>query len=207
MSLSRALYNEFQPYFRLFEDPFVYQPSSRRSVGDPTGWHRSSPALNLQEEEDGSYVIEAEVPGVRKENLDVRVGDGGRSLTIEGRVVRRSQQQQQDTPQQQEATTATPADTSNNAYQKSSSTAVVPSSNGKQPSLCSDDRADTNTLIADTEKQVSTNTSWAGSRTFSRTVWLPHAINREGITARLEDGILTIRAPRASQEAFSVRVD
>ncbi|PVF97188.1 HSP20-like chaperone [Serendipita vermifera] len=189
MSLSRSLYNEFQPYFRLFEDPFMYQPSSnvsRRSVGEPFGWHQSSPSLNLHEEEDGSYIVEAEVPGVKKENLDVRVGDGGRSITIGGHVVRRGQQQPSSPQQQQES--ATSANTSNN--QGTASTAVAPSSN-------------------DSEKQVSTNTnaSWSGSRTFTRTVWLPHAVNREGITAKLEDGILTIRAPRANQEAFSVRVD
>lgn len=29
------------------------------------------------------------MPGVRKEDVDVRIGDGGRSLMIEGRSVRR----------------------------------------------------------------------------------------------------------------------
>lgn len=35
------------------------------------------------------YVIEAELPGVKKENVNVRIGDGGRSITIEGKVVSR----------------------------------------------------------------------------------------------------------------------
>jgi HSP20 family protein len=35
--------------------------------------------------EDGdNYVVETELPGVKKEDMEVRVGDGGRSVTIEG---------------------------------------------------------------------------------------------------------------------------
>ena len=35
-------------------------------------------------EEEGTYVLEAEIPGIKKENVNLRIGDGGRSLTIEG---------------------------------------------------------------------------------------------------------------------------
>jgi HSP20 family protein len=34
-----------------------------------------------------TYVVEAELPGVKKENLEVRIGDGGRSLTIQGKIL------------------------------------------------------------------------------------------------------------------------
>ena len=99
MSLSRSLFNEFRPLFRMLDDPWALYPTAnhRRSSrsADPFnfGWPSSSfiqnrPALNLHEDNDGSYVVEAEVPGVKKENLDVRIGDGGRSLTIQGRVFR-----------------------------------------------------------------------------------------------------------------------
>ncbi|KAI0073754.1 HSP20-like chaperone, partial [Panus rudis PR-1116 ss-1] len=35
------------------------------------------------------YIVEAELPGVKRENVEVRIGDGGRSLTIEGKIVNR----------------------------------------------------------------------------------------------------------------------
>jgi HSP20 family molecular chaperone IbpA len=197
MSLSRALYNEFHPLFRMLEDPFAWQPSSNRA--EPFGWHRSRPALNLHEEEDGSYVIEAEVPGVKKEDLNVRVGDGGRSISIEGQVARRGQQPRE--------STSTPANTG--APRESTSRDLTSTSNGKQPSSDHVIGVVTNVLVADADKQVSTNTdtAWSDSRTFSRTVWLPHSVNKDTITAKLEDGILTVRATKANQEAFSVRVD
>ncbi|EJT96663.1 hypothetical protein DACRYDRAFT_40408, partial [Dacryopinax primogenitus] len=43
-----------------------------------------SPAVELAEE-GNEYVVEAELPGVRKEDLEVSVGEGGKSLTIEGK--------------------------------------------------------------------------------------------------------------------------
>lgn len=43
------------------------------------------PAVDVHE--DGNeYVVEAELPGVKKENLEVIIGDGGQSLTIEGKT-------------------------------------------------------------------------------------------------------------------------
>lgn len=39
-------------------------------------------------EEGNDIVVQAEVPGVQKENLDVHLGNNGQSLTIEGRVHR-----------------------------------------------------------------------------------------------------------------------
>lgn len=35
-------------------------------------------------DEGDHYVVEAEVPGILRENLDVSIGDNGRSLTIRG---------------------------------------------------------------------------------------------------------------------------
>lgn len=62
-------------------------------------WPR--PAVDLSEE-GNSYIVEAELPGVKKDNVEVRVGDGGRSITIEGKIVRGTVPAQSAT---QEATT------------------------------------------------------------------------------------------------------
>jgi HSP20 family protein len=46
-----------------------------------------------------------------------------------------------------------------------------------------------------------------GSRTFTRTVWLPYPVNATGVKAKLEDGILTVQAPKAAQESVDVTVE
>jgi HSP20 family molecular chaperone IbpA len=132
MSLSRALFNEFRPLFRMMEDPFAMDPSfsalrSSRQRHDPFNWQSTTPALNLSEEND-HYIVEAEVPGVRKENLGLRIGDGGRSLTIEGKVVpqRRAGAATSSGSQQADSSSA-PADTSK-------STAVT-KTQGRSPQL------------------------------------------------------------------------
>lgn len=89
MSISRLLH-EFRPLFRLLEEPLV-------SRGTPTFYRpflldhfpgTVHPALDLTEEGD-NYIVEAELPGVKKENIDISVGDGGRSVTIQGNTVSR----------------------------------------------------------------------------------------------------------------------
>ena len=67
----------------MFDDPFF-------------GLGRSGlrPAVDVAEE-DNSYIIEAELPGVRKEDINVEIGDNGRSVTIQGKIVRRPRQQEQ----------------------------------------------------------------------------------------------------------------
>jgi HSP20 family molecular chaperone IbpA len=85
------LFNELRPLFRLLEEPVPrafgafhhphhhHQP---RSFGLPR-FSLAQPSLELAEE-DGKYVVEAELPGVRKEDVKVTVGEGGRALTISG---------------------------------------------------------------------------------------------------------------------------
>lgn len=187
----------------MLEEPFSLHPSvsalSRRALADPFSWQQHSPALNLSEEE-GNYVVEAELPGVKKENVDVRVGDGGRSLTIEGRIIRGA-------PAIAETSNGTATSTASSEAEKDtlSTSAVVPK--GMSPRVpgvgsCS------NILFKGSETQAVTYPPFRGNSTFTRTVWLPHPINTTGVKAKLEDGILTVRAPKlADQEAVKVTVD
>lgn len=107
MSLTRQLFNEFRPLFRIFDDAAFrplsiaprHHPRHRRDFDDPfesffggsalTGLGARSANVHLTEE-GSNYVLEAELPGVKKENLDVSVGDNGRSITIEGRTMTES---------------------------------------------------------------------------------------------------------------------
>ncbi|KAF9643920.1 HSP20-like chaperone [Thelephora ganbajun] len=103
MSLSRNFFREFRPFFRLLEDPLfsrvpvAYSNRGRSAFDDPLfGLAQSGlrPAVDVAEE-GNSYIIEAELPGVRKEDINVEIGDNGRSVTIQGKIVRRSRQQEQ----------------------------------------------------------------------------------------------------------------
>lgn len=164
MSLSRALFNEFRPFFHMMDDPFSMDPDysalSRQRRADPYNWQSTTPALNLSEEND-TYIIEAEVPGVRKENLDLKVGDGGRSLTIEGRVFSRQH--------------SAGAGRSGEAKEKAASPPAGKSSDAVA-------RTD------DSNKQVATSPESSGVRTFTRTVWLPQRVDANNIEAKLDHG-------------------
>jgi HSP20 family protein len=57
-------------------------------VHDPifTAPRFARPAVDVSEDGD-NYVVETELPGVKREDMEVRVGDGGRSVTIEGKII------------------------------------------------------------------------------------------------------------------------
>jgi HSP20 family molecular chaperone IbpA len=95
MSLTRQLLHDIRPLFRVLEEPFsrsagYYSLPTRSFFDDPFFQPSNSlrPSIEVTEEGD-NYVVEADLPGVKKENVDVRIGDGGRSLTIEGKLFRR----------------------------------------------------------------------------------------------------------------------
>jgi HSP20 family molecular chaperone IbpA len=195
MSISRALFKEFRPFFKLMEDPFSVNPSfpAQGQFHEPFGgfsWQNRL-ALNLTEGEDGSYLVEAEVPGVKKENLDIKVGDGGRSLTIEGRVVRGVL-----------ASSPAPAPAAEGTSKAMTTTEGM-------SNLPCDNESMANSTSVGTDKEVATTdqNGWNSARTFTRTIWLPHPINAEEVKAKLEDGILTIRAERANQKTVNVSVE
>lgn len=52
---------------------------------------------------------------------------------------------------------------------------------------------------------ISTEREISGTSTFRRTVWLPRPVDGTGVTAKLQDGILTVTVPKAEDKA-SVKV-
>ncbi|KAG8816630.1 hypothetical protein FRC17_000258 [Serendipita sp. 399] len=195
MSIARTFFNNYIPLLRALEDPFLLRPSfgglghvsSRRRRNDDLFFDNFNwalqPSLNLSEE-NGTYVVEAEVPGVKKENLDVRIGDGGRSLTVSGKVVRRS------------AAAAVEGQSSTNEA-AAKSPAVEEPTEGQVSKI--DDSAK--------QVQLTNDQDWSSTATFSRTVWLPTPIDSSTIKAKLEDGILTIKASSANHESVNVSID
>ena len=93
MSLTRQFLREFRPLFRMLEEPFGVSPRYARpnSFFDDPFFHSPRalrPAVDVTEE-GNKYVVEAELPGVKKEDIEVRISDGGRSVTIEGKIAER----------------------------------------------------------------------------------------------------------------------
>ncbi|KAH7341663.1 HSP20-like chaperone [Rhizoctonia solani] len=84
MSLSRNFFNDIHPLFRLVEDP---QSSHYGSPAQRSNQQQRQAVVDVSEEEK-EYVVRAELPGVQKKDVDVHIGNDGRSLTIEGHVHR-----------------------------------------------------------------------------------------------------------------------
>lgn len=96
-----SLFKELRKAFRLLEEPFLHHPSSK-SVAAPTALGFHTPLFKafgldnlgtlsgfngayIKEAEDGkNYLVEAELPGVKKENLKVEFSDNGEVLHIQG---------------------------------------------------------------------------------------------------------------------------
>jgi HSP20 family molecular chaperone IbpA len=200
MSLTRSLFNEFRPFFRMLEEPLarpfpVLAPRFNRhfldhSFQSENAWPRLAVDLS---EEGNNYIVEAELPGVKKENVEVRVGDGGRSITIEGRIVRGTPQ-----PAAQEATT--------NASAAQRADPVVTPSGEKSLSDPPLDYPSADFGLIGQSQQISSERAFTGTSTFTRTVWLPRPIDSSGVKAKLEDGVLTLTVPKAVEQG-STRIN
>ncbi|EIM80427.1 HSP20-like chaperone [Stereum hirsutum FP-91666 SS1] len=198
----------FHPFFQILDDPFpsprprqLAQSPSRQTPTNslnnsepflfegPTRRLRS-PAVEINEEGD-HYVVEAELPGVRKEDVDVRIGDAGRSLTIEGRSVRRFGRGVEGQGQDASST---------------------PSKDGARGTT--DTNTNTNTVATkptEADQQISTNKAlndFVGTSrsAFSRTVWLPRPVDAKNVQANLDHGVLTLRIPKAAEGTTKIPI-
>jgi len=183
MSLARQLLYDLRPLFRVLEEPFgrsagYYGLPTRSFFDDPLFQPSNSlrPSIDVTEEGD-KYVVEADLPGAKKENVEVRIGDGGHSVTIEGKVFRRR-----------------------NGFGEPTEEATVSATAGGSPAGGSDavTKADQATTSISTERPGSVMTS---SSSFSRTVWLPRVVDGNNVSAKLADGVLTVTIPKANDKA------
>jgi HSP20 family protein len=108
-------------------------------LDEPAGW---VPAVDIEELED-AYVVEAEVPGVKREDVNIEVT--GNELTISGEI-----------------------------------------------------------KVREREGIIRRRTRRAGE--FEFRVVLPNEVNPEGVDAKLNDGVLTVRIPKA-ERAQRRRID
>lgn len=199
MSIGRLLH-EFRPLFRMLEEPLsrstptFYGFPNRPFFADPflTSPSTVHPALDLTEE-GNDYVVEAELPGVKKENIDITVGDGGRSVTIQGRTVSRRSGDSAESAV--ETGTAQDEGTHIDDARWSDQLTIVTG-------------AGTVVSSETSSNQLTTERLYSRTSSFTRTVWLPRPIDSSNITARLADGILTLKAPKLEdKESIKINVD
>ncbi|KDQ11415.1 hypothetical protein BOTBODRAFT_162752 [Botryobasidium botryosum FD-172 SS1] len=183
MSLTRSFLNEFRPLFRLLEEP-LFRPTSFERLSHPHPFHRGEflnafrPNVYVAEQPK-AYVVEAEVPGVRKEDLNVRVGDNGQSIVIEGKLHNRWGNPE--LAPSAEAAEKPAADT----------TAVNAESADSKCSIC-----------------PSSPEQFLIKSTFTRTVWLPRPVDGQNVSAKLQDGVLTLTVPKMEdKEAIKIVVE
>jgi len=176
MSVARQFFNEMRPYFRTLDDPFGRQnalgyPSPSAFFDDP-GFLQVNllqPHVDVTESEN-EYIIEADLPGVRKENAEVSIGDGGRSITIAGKILKRTKTGSGEEP----------------------AVAAVDSQTTEAPSKTVAAQPEHSVISSERAAEVSTE-----SRSFARTVWLPRPVDGDKVTAKLEHGVLTLTVPKA----------
>ncbi|KAI0250814.1 HSP20-like chaperone [Lactifluus subvellereus] len=179
MSITRQLFREFRPLFRMLEEPLggrfgAFGIPSRSVFDDPffTAPRLARPAVDLSEAEN-HYIVETELPGVKKEDVEVRIGDGGRSVTIEGSIVQRRT-----------------------------------SANGGESTVSEPDTPQAEGSAEAGNNQLSIERSFTGSSRFTRTVWLPRPTDANNVTAKLADGILTLRIPKAEEhDAVKINIE
>lgn len=221
MSLTRQFLREFRPLFRMLDEPFerAVHPANNNALArhsplgalfsDPffsRGFEQLNvPAVDLTEH-GNEYVVEAELPGVKKENVDIRIGDGGQSLTIEGRTfVKSSPSTATQEGQVADASTATAEGSSSTGELLGVSSPPSPVSD-----LCAAESPSTQAVAQTNSEQagtqLTTERSFSSSSSFSRTVWLPRRVDGSNVKAKLEDGVLTVRIPKL-EDPESVRVN
>ncbi|KAG9020519.1 hypothetical protein FS837_008134 [Tulasnella sp. UAMH 9824] len=199
MSLTRALFNEFRPVLQMLDDPFFADPfsivpqrhnsqtSNSNTQISPWSAITRTPHVQLNDEAD-KYVIEAEVPGVPKENLDVSIGDNGRSVTIKGNTFSSSEEVTEEKGKE-EPKVATESQAGEEA-------------SGDKPATTEGNSSET----AVTKKKSQTQPRWSARSSFERKIWLPKPVDAQKVAARLEHGILTLEVPKLQAQTHRITV-
>ncbi|TFK27979.1 HSP20-like chaperone [Coprinopsis marcescibilis] len=188
MSIGRALFNEIRPLFRMLEDPLSRRGglySGFPGFPVPRGQDAfdniiTSPAVDITEEGD-RYVVDADIPGIKKENVEVTLGDDGSTLTIRGKAA--------DEGRSQPTQKAESASAGGGTDQKADSAATQVAT-----------RKDSTQIS--TERPVNFSRNMA----FTRTIWLPEPVDTKNLSAKLDHGVLTVILKKAKENKRSLTI-
>ncbi|XP_006462667.1 hypothetical protein AGABI2DRAFT_224184 [Agaricus bisporus var. bisporus H97] len=186
MSIARQLFREFRPFFRMLDEPFyrrappgllpsdaMHRLDRENLLADPfTGLNMmTSPAVDVTEQGD-KYVLDADLPGVERENLQVRLGDGNQSITIEGKVTEKL----------------------SSGASEAGAQASGKSNNASEAEYTDDNGA----------TQISAERPYTRNMSFTRTVWLPRSVDPNNVTAKLQNGVLSVTLNKAAEQSGRV---
>ncbi|KAF8908969.1 HSP20-like chaperone [Gymnopilus junonius] len=191
MSITRQFFRELRPLFRMLEEPTFNRPPFPYVSGLPS-FNRldtfqealARPAIDVRDQGD-KYVLDADLPGVPKDNVEIRIGDNGRSVTIEGKI------------------------TEEGGTKPSEVTSCTCTTLSQQKCLYYNivyDLATDSTSVTKTseETHISAERPFTRNVQFTRTVWLPRPVDTQNVEAKLDQGVLTIIAKKAEDKASTV---
>jgi HSP20 family molecular chaperone IbpA len=169
------------------EDPSTsaYTGNSRASL-DSRFPRQISPAVDVSETATG-YEVHAEIPGVKKEHVDVSIGEAGRSLTISGHV--HVHEQSSSSPNPNAEKSETPASGATPAADSSSGSKVAKA----QPSAVMNKLYNERTFVSDSR--------------FSRTIQFPQPVDANKVTASMVDGVLSVKLDKLDSVSKKITVN
>ncbi|KAG2186190.1 hypothetical protein INT43_002628 [Umbelopsis isabellina] len=186
MSLNRVfpeILRDASRAFALLEEP-MFNVARRNAFPSLSSMMRY-PATDIRETKD-AYVLEAELPGIRKEDVDIEFQDN--TLVLRGKLERTTQHGE---PPQ--AAPATPAE--------SETTQAVESASSGDTSVVQKD--------AQTSKDLTPHW-WSNERitgSFSRSFTFPGSVQTDAIKAAYKDGVLSITVPKAQKASSRINID
>ncbi|GAB5587223.1 hypothetical protein Unana1_02123 [Umbelopsis nana] len=183
MSLNRVFpefFRDASRAFALLEEP-MFNVARRNGFPSVSSLMRY-PSTDIRETKD-SYILEAELPGIRKEDVDIEFQDN--TLVLRGKIERSSQQS--DRPQ----AAANPSVAEN--------TEVVNSESGE-----------TSVVQKENSDKDLTPHWWSNERvtgSFSRSFAFPASIQSDAIKASYKDGVLSITVPKAEKASSKISIE
>lgn len=170
MSLSLFFPPEFRSVVRSLEDSANHGlPLARGPISfDPRLSRNTTPAIDVTESATG-YQVLAELPGVKKSDVELIVGDNGRSLTIRGQVSGRSRAE---------------ASVDGEEVQTETARSVSP------------DESESKSCPKSATKHLYSERTYTPNTKFLRTIQFPRAVDPNQVKATMADGVLCVTLAR-----------
>ncbi|KAH8556644.1 HSP20-like chaperone [Umbelopsis sp. PMI_123] len=186
MSLNRVFpefFRDASRAFALLEEP-MFNVARRNAFPSMQSLMRY-PATDIRETKE-AYILEAELPGIRKEDVDIEFQDN--TLVLRGKMERSSHHQSDNV----QASAATPESTA-------TSTEVTNSETGETSVVTKED----------TDKDLTPHW-WSNERitgSFSRSFSFPASVQSDAIKAAYKDGVLSIIIPKAEKASSKINIE
>lgn len=202
------------PLFRLLDDFESYnreaqqcQPRNRRQR--PT--HRTPltfrPKFDVRETET-TYELHGELPGIERENISIEFTDP-QTLVVQGRIERTYESKPEETPapapEETQERSASPSNFHRATVEDDPEEPGTPRSVSPTPTPAETPKTEVaNVASAEVKKAAPANNTklWLSERSvggFTRTFTFPGLVDHEGVTATLDNGVLSLTVPKVTK--------